>query len=89
MAQKVVVWVDEVLHQTGKALKCKVGNDEEIWFPNYAISDIWKDNTLFPEGPLDEDLLFETDVCIKVDRRFVDEQGISEENLVEEGAYGG
>lgn len=88
MAKKTV-WIDEVLHQTGKALRCRVGKDDVIWFPNWAIGDVWKDGTHFPDGPLDEDLIHETDVCLTVEDRFIEEQGITAESLVEEGAYGG
>lgn len=86
---KKIVWVDEVLHQTGKALKCKVGDDDQIWFPNYAIGDVWKENTVFPEGPLDQDLIHETDVLIAVEERFIEEQGISDQSLVDEPSSGG
>jgi hypothetical protein len=89
MGKKVAIWVDEVLHQTGKALRCRIGNDDAVWFPNVTIGDVWKDETLFPEGPLDEDLIHETDVCMTVEEHYVEEKCVPETHILDNPAYGG
>ena len=86
--KKIAIWVDEVLGKTNKALHCRIAKDNWIYIPDKSIGDIWKDGTLFPDGVEDEDLIYETDVCMTVDEWVIDDKAIPDTHIVDDPAYG-